>query len=313
MSNYDKFKLTDEDIRIGIDDFFTQLLIEERRRKNKIKSLIELASETPTIIFVAGQPGSGKTTLSKYIEAQYDERDEAVVEVGSDKIATFHRDYEDLVKLLPDECYKITRQFVRVAEPQIYKTMRDNKLNIIREISLNKGEADYEKMKEFRDSGYQVEIHVIAVDKYESFLSCIERDIKLLEIGYDPRPVARANHDRMYEPLIQELIEIGRRGLSTKINVYVRGESPTQPQIVWSSEGDDRYPNAQEAVVCERAKLRKRILQEPQQYLARIAEARRKILLMIQDERMKKNYLKELRQLESEFVGELALDRSVSD
>ena len=94
MSNYDKFKLNDEDIKIGIEDFFTQILIEERRRKNRIKSLSELSSEVPTIIYIAGQPGSGKTTLSNYKESQYDSRDEAIVEVGSDKIATFHRDYE---------------------------------------------------------------------------------------------------------------------------------------------------------------------------------------------------------------------------
>ena len=314
MLNYDKYRLTDEDVRIGIDNFFTQLLVEEKRGKqNRIKSLNELASEIPTIVFVAGQPGSGKTTLANFKEGEYDERKEAVVKVGSDKIATFHRDYDELVKLLPDECYKITRQFVRVAEPIIYKSLTDNKLNIIREISLNKGESDYAKMREFRDSGYQVEINVIAVDKYESFLSCIERGIKLLEIGGEPRPVARANHDRMYEPVIQELIEIGKRGLSTRTNVYVRGDNPRHFERVWTSDNDDRYPNAQEAVICERAKQRRKILQKPQQYLARIEEARHKISLMIQDERRKKSYLKGLKQLESEFLSELALDRSIEE
>lgn len=33
MSAYDKFKMTEEDMQIGIDDFFTQLLIELRRQK----------------------------------------------------------------------------------------------------------------------------------------------------------------------------------------------------------------------------------------------------------------------------------------
>ena len=169
-------------------------------------------------------------------------------------------------------------------------------------------------MKEFIDSGYQVEINVIAVDKYESFLSCIERDIKLLEVEYEPRPVARANHDRMYEPLVEELIEIGRRGLSTRTNVYVREENKKVPfQLVWTSDGDDRYPNAYEAIICERAKSRRKLFQKPQQYLARIEEARKKICLKVHDERMKKSYLKELNQLENEFLSELALDRSVGE
>ena len=73
MLNYDKYRLTDEDVRIGIDNFFTQLLVEEKRGKqNRIKSLNELASEIPTIVFVAGQPGSGKTTLANFKEGEYD-------------------------------------------------------------------------------------------------------------------------------------------------------------------------------------------------------------------------------------------------
>ena len=312
MSNYDKFTLTEEDIKIGIEDVFTQLLLEARRKKHGAKSLRELGTENPTIVYVVGQPGSGKTTLGKHREEEYDEQGEVIVGIGSDKIATYHRYYEEVSKLLPDECYRITRQFVRPAEPQIYERIRANKLNIIRERVLNKGEKDYADMQIFKNAGYRVELDIMAVDKYESFLSCMERDIKLMELGFDARPVARANHDRMYDPMIQELIEIGKRGLSTRINVYTRGDNLAKPELAWTSDGEDkRYPNAQEAVICERAKERRKILQKPQAYLARIEEARRKLSIMVEDEKTKRNYLRELNQLEKEFLSELAYDRSV--
>ena len=52
-------------------------------------------------------------------------------------------------------------------------------------------------MQSFIDNGYEVDINVMAVDKYESFLACTERDIKLMELGFNPKPVSRAKHDRM--------------------------------------------------------------------------------------------------------------------
>ena len=258
---------------------------------------------------MAGQPGAGKTSLGKYIQKQYEDRGECVIEVGSDKIATYHRDYNELLKLLPDQCYILSRQFVRPAEPTILRKIRDNRLNIIQENCFNKGEKDYKSMQEFKKDGYEIQINIIAVDKYESFLSCIERDVKLLELGYDPRPIARINHDRMYNPILQELTEISARNLCDKINVFIRGKVLNQPELVYST-GDDKYSSAQEAVICERKKSRDAIMREPQKYLERIAETRQKIEAMIQDETMKRNYLEQIKQLEIEFLNELTFERS---
>lgn len=193
--------------------------------KKDAKNLEDLASDKPTIIYLTGQPGSGKTTLGKYLQMQLAQQGKCAVEVGSDKIATYHKYYNELLKLLPNECYSLSREFVNPAKPVIFNKLIANKLNILRECSLTKGEKDYNGMQKFIDSGYEVDINIMAVDKYESFLACTERDIKLMELGFDPRPVARANHDRMYSPLLQELIEIQKRGLSTRISVFTRGVS----------------------------------------------------------------------------------------
>lgn len=157
---------------------------------------------------------------------------------------------------------------------------------------------------------YCGDINIMAVDKYESFLACTERDIKLMELGFDPRPVARANHDRMYSPLLQELIEIQKRGLSTRISVFTRGcKSSIHPHLAWST-GDNKYQNAHEAIISERAKERKILFQKPQEYLQRISDAKQSISLMITEKRLRNNYLEGLDQLEAEFVNELAFERN---
>jgi len=308
MLDYDQFKLTQEDIQSGIEDFFSQLLVEARRRRISARSIEDLSSEHPRISYVVGQPGAGKTTLSKSIQQGYEEKNECVVELGSDKIATYHRDYTKLLKLLPDECYTISRQFSIPAEKIISEKLRTNRISIVREISLSKGEKDYASIKEFKDRDYTVEINILAVDKYESFLSCIERDMKLLELGFDPRPVARNNHDRMYDSFLQELIEIQNRKICDRVNVFRRGKALNQVELIYTT-GDLSYATAQDAVISERGKNRKQILREAQKYLARLADVREKIKLLVHDEKMRKNYLDELDRLEVEFMQEMLFDR----
>lgn len=312
MSDYDKFKMTEEDMQMGIDDFFTQLLIESRRQKSDVRTLSDLSSSNPKISFITGQPGSGKTTLGKHIKDRMNNTGECAIEIGADKIATYHKYYNELLKLLPDECYRISRQFVRSAEKIIMSELMKSKINVIQEISLSKGEGDYKRIQDFQDKGYNVELNVMAVNKYESFLSCIERDIKLLELGYDPRPVARINHDRMYESFLQEVQEIEKRKLASRINVFVRGNTLSRSELVYTT-GDSRYASAQEAIISERDKNRRDILRNPTEYLARIEEARKKIRLMIPEERLRKDYMQHLTQLELEFFNELSLERSIGE
>ena len=312
MSDYDKFKMTEEDMQMGIDDFFTQLLIESRRQKSDVRTLSDLSSSNPKISFITGQPGSGKTTLGKHIKDRMNNTGECAIEIGADKIATYHKYYNELLKLLPDECYRISRQFVRSAEKIIMSELMKSKINVIQEISLSKGEGDYKRIQDFQDKGYNVELNVMAVNKYESFLSCIERDIKLLELGYDPRPVARINHDRMYESFLQEVQEIEKRKLASRINVFVRGNTLSRSELVYTT-GDSRYASAREAIISERDKNRRDILRNPTEYLARIEEARKKIRLMIPEERLRKDYMQHLTQLELEFFNELSLERSIGE
>ena len=91
--------------------------------------------------------------------------------------------------------------------------------------------------------------------------------------------------------------------------MFTRGKTSIHPQLVWST-GDDKYPNTHEAIISERNKGRKALLQKPQEYLQRIADAKQSIGLMISEERLRNNYLESLKQLEAEFVNELAFERN---
>lgn len=307
MNNYEKFQLTEEEIKFGINAFLEQIVREARRKL--ANTLEDLSSSEPKISYLVGQPGSGKTILGNYIEEEYDVKGEWAVEIGSDKIATFHRYYDELVKLLPEDCYTISRQFVRPAQKVILQEIMNRGISVVMEATFAKGEKDYENMKKFKDNGYEVEVNVMAVDKYESFLSCIERDLLLLELGLEPRPVARTNHDRMYEPFLHEIMMMQKRGICDNVRVFTRGKNK-RPELVWQT-GDDKYSCAQETIILERARERRAILAEEHIYMERIRNAKEKIKMFVTDEIMKKNYLAQLNQLEKEFINELSFSRNI--
>lgn len=302
--NKDRFSLTEEDIKEGIENFFIQLLIEAKIKKPEINNIYDISSKNPKISYIIGQPGAGKTSSERYIQKEYGEKNEYAVGISTDKVATYHKYYDELLKLLPDECYSISRKFATPACGVILKEVQKQKFNVIRECTFSKGEQDYRRIKSFKDAGYDVEVNIIAVDKYESFLSCIERDVKLLESGYESRPVMKKNHDNMYNRFLDEITELNKRGLCDNIKVFVRGKSADFPKLIYEN-GYDNYSCAQEAVIRERAKERKKIIAEPSKYLQRIMEARQKIENLIEDENMKNDYLKRLNELEEEYIKEV--------
>ena len=300
MIKSEDLKLTKEDILIGIQQF-----LESYKQRNSVENLSDLANETPSISYIIGQPGSGKSTLRKSKEIEYSEKGRIPVKFSSDEMSKFYKHYKYAIKLLPEERYKKTREFVRPAENIILKTLQENQLDILRESCLDKGEKDYGEIKEFINKGYKVEINILAVDNFESYLSCIERDIKLVEVGFNLRPVAKTNHDRMYEPLIKEILELEKMQLDLEINVFARGRNIAIPALIWSKENNKTYQSAYEAITTEREKAKRKKLSKPEEYLTRIKEARNKINILIINEEFRNNYLKELSALEEEFYREL--------
>lgn len=253
--SYEQYKLTKADFEKGIDDFFTQLLIEARVQKKDAANLKDLSTENPTISYLIGQAGCGKTTLRRFIRKdKYEKNNECVVELDADKLATFHKYYEQLIKLPPDNFYSLTRDFVKPGNKVIHKTIIDNKLNVVKEKVMHRGEADFQEILEFKNGGYNIDMN--AIDSWESFLCCIERDLKLIENGFDPRRVTRADHDRMYEPFIGELQELSEKGLCDSVHVFGRGETVEEPKLLYAANNPTKKEIAESVKTLKDERLR---------------------------------------------------------
>ena len=94
--------------------------------------------------------------------------------------------------------------------------------------------------------------------------------------------------------------------------MFTRGKTLSRSELVYTTD-DPRYASAQEAIISERDKNRREILRNPTEYLDRIENARKKIGLMISEERFRNDYMQHLTQLELEFLNELSLEKSIGE
>ena len=291
-----------------------ELTEEEKKLVQKIiyeYTLTVKPSQEPTIHFLVAPPGAGKTGMEIYLKNKMQREGEDTVQVGADKLATYHPDYEKWLQLPSKECYKISRRFTGPASQIIYPELRKKHMNMIYEKTFHKGEKDLELVKKFKDAGYKVYINIMATDKYESLLSCYERDIKSAEIGLTPRPIARENFDKMYNHFLSEIITMEQRGLCDSVRVFTRGKKMFEPNLVYQS-GDSNYMNVYQAVEEERKKQRRKVLGEGRIiFQKRICEAIQNTKNVISNDKIREQSLEGLYRLQREYFQELSQDMNL--
>ena len=289
-----KYDLTVTDIDIGV--------------KRILAEAYATASicEKPKIVYITSGPGAGKTSIEVHLKKEFKDQGIKVFDINSDKIAQFHPLYEDALEELPEECYRITRQFVRPATPKVFDELREHKISIINENTLDKGESDIENAKKFKEAGYEISINIMATDILESRLSCFEREANALLMGMQPRGCSKETQNRMYNSFVNEVYELDKLGLLDEINVFTRGENLNKPPVLKYKKGDNKYSNFQEALNAERNIQRKKLLESPETYLARVTAAKNTIANYSLNETLRDNSLKGLEELREDYLEELS-------
>lgn len=283
--------------------------------------------EKPISIFVIAQAGAGKTGLRQFVvnEAEDIGKLGSYIEFNPDDISIHHEYYQEILEEFPDESYKILQRFVKPAlDNYLRKRAVELRNSIVQEgtfgatqgyidileFQKNGGKAAIGKIKddgtkEIKNiqGNYTIDINILAVDRFESLLSCYEREQYFREAGLPPRVVTMENHDNAYEKLLETVRQVESKKLFDKIRVFKRGYSPEKPELVYIN-GDNRYVSAVEAIVAERAKNRQELLKNPEKYNQRIEELRKRIKvsgIKEQEER--------LDNLENAFNNELEKNR----
>ncbi len=295
-----KYELTPADIQAGVNRILAEAYSSA------------VVSENPTMVYVTAGPGAGKTSIEMHLKKEFRDKGEKAFIINSDKIATFHPNYDEIrAEELPAECYRLTRQFVRPATPQIFDELIKNKINMINENTLDKGDSDIEMAKKLKDNKYRICVDIMATDLFESRLSCYEREAAMLLAGINPRGCSKKLQEKMYNSFVKEVQQLDNLGLCDEINVYTRGENINKPPVLQYSKGDKSYSNFDEALKTLRARQRNELFKDPTNYLLRIKNASEIISQYGINPVLTQDALNGLQELEQDFLAELGKEKMI--
>ncbi|WBQ06480.1 zeta toxin family protein [Kribbella sp. CA-293567] len=166
--------------------------------------------QQPIVVFVCGQPGDGKATVTKLAEAVLRRRGRPVI-LSAPAFEAYHpRLYEpitDVPTTADKDVQPDGRRWLAAAEALTIQQRYDG----IVETELLDPSAFAESARRFKAAGFQVEIAVLAVHEAQSRLGVLERHMRALEEFGFGRLTPPARHDAGYQGVLRaaELIDTG--------------------------------------------------------------------------------------------------------
>lgn len=138
------------------------------------------AQEQPVAVFVGGQPGDGKATITALAKAVLAVRGRPVVLSAAAYEAYHPRFHEPISEALPTAGRYVAadgRRWLRAAEEWVIQQRYD----VIVENELVDPDGFVASARAFKDAGFQVDVAVLAVNEVLSWFGVLERHLRALE------------------------------------------------------------------------------------------------------------------------------------
>ncbi|MET7300783.1 zeta toxin family protein [Embleya sp. NPDC005575] len=204
------------------------------------------------VVFVAGQPGAGKTVIADLVQAVLDRRGGAV-RVGADLYKALHHFYAEALALDVRTAGAAVRADTRRWQADLEAHVRARGFDAVVETALADVDAFRADAAAYRWAGFRVEVLALATPEALSQLGILDRYVTGAVDGAG-RYVSWANHDNCAQALPDCLAAIEAECLADRVTVVRRDAS-----VVYANEaGPDgewvRPVGAGAAVVAERAR-----------------------------------------------------------
>ncbi|MFD3484979.1 zeta toxin family protein [Streptomyces sp. NPDC058665] len=208
----------------------------------------------PTVVFIIGQPGAGKSRVTEDVAAALN-RHGGFVDVDSDLYKPYHPAYGDLMARDDTLMAAYTRADGRAWMAQAEEYVRSHGLNaIIQETSQN-ALAVEDKMRAYRQSAVRLEALFMGVSRAESNQGIAARYFEQLADRGQGRLTVQANADQSFSGILELADRVDHGYLVDLASVYRRGE--TKPRYSNSLNDDTQWirpPALRASIEAERAR-----------------------------------------------------------
>ena len=200
----------------------------------------------PICVIIGGQTGAGKSGIIGYSNKMFS--DDNVIIINSDEIKPFHPKSEEIARLYPSLYTKITDQESNTWTSKVFEDARREGYNIIFEGTMKNNRIADESITELEDLGYTVIVRGLAVCDLESRMSILERyEGQVATKGWG-RLVVPEHHNQTYEGMPNTIEYIERTGKYDILEIYARGEIPSEPINIYSVHNPNSASKTEEAI-----------------------------------------------------------------
>ncbi|MFF5706658.1 zeta toxin family protein [Streptomyces sp. NPDC012794] len=194
------------------------------------------AQATPTVVFLVGQPGAGKSRVTEMVATALNALG-GFVDVDSDLYKPYHPAYDALMAQDDTLMAAYTRADGRAWMAQAEEYVRAHKLHaIIQETSQNAGAVE-DKIFAYRKAGARIEGLFMGVPQAMSNQGIVNRYVEQLADRGQGRLTVQANADESYRGILDLAEGIDDGVLVDLVSVYRRGES--KPRYTNTKDGGD--------------------------------------------------------------------------
>jgi hypothetical protein len=210
--------------------------------------------DRPVVVFVAGQPGAGKTRTTETVVAGFAVRGSAIV-VNSDFYKPYHPRYQELLETDDRTAAAYTSLDGRrwMAQAEAYLLRR--RVNTVIETTMRDPGDFVEPADLFRGAGYRVEVAILAVPAALSRLGIVARYHQQVQAAGHGRLTERTNHDACYAGVVRTAEHLDARALAHSVAVYRRGNHLLYSNTLTPTGTWQRPPVTVAAVTAERTRL----------------------------------------------------------
>ena len=201
--------------------------------------------DNPTVMIILGPPGSGKTGLDGYSSKYFE--DGNVVVINSDEIKTFQPGIGEVAKKYPQYYTQVSGQESKSWTQDLFENALKQKYNLVFELTGKNAEILNSIKQQMQE--YKVVVRGMAVSDLNCLLSILERYEYQVQTRGWGRLVAQKHFDEAYSGMPETIDLIEKSGLADAVEIYMRGEEPSDPIKIYSSKNENKYQTAQRAIL----------------------------------------------------------------
>lgn len=198
---------------LSASDFPVQSPLRERILDRMIRKHFKVPSEVPEVIYVAGQPASGKSHLVHTLTTDHQVLD-------SDILRKNHPDLNRIMTLDPIRMDVLTNEPINYWMSGLIDHARLHRHSVIIENTLSNPSFIATEIEKFRAKGFRVSLAAMAVSQEVSRLGVIQRYLEAARFDPYPRWTSELSHSNGYKALVPGLKVLAP--LADEVTIFTR-------------------------------------------------------------------------------------------